>query len=128
VGFGPGLTIGARRAVTEHQDLGAAVEAADVHGVSLLTARIFDYRWRFDNPLALNLFLGAARYAALTPAYGFYYGAGLQWRNILPHWDVGIDLRYAAKVDRVNPAPPPQGQPYGYHDITYGTLYVSRKF
>ena len=128
VGFGPGLTLGARRAVSEHQDLGAALEADDVHGVSLLSARIFDYRYRFDNPLALNLFLGAARYAALTPAYGFYYGAGLQWRNILPHWDVGIDFRYASKVDRVNPGPPPQGQPYGYHDITYGTLYVSRKF
>jgi len=128
VGFGPGLTLGARRAVSEHQDLGAALEAADVHGTSLLSARIVDYRYRFDNPLALNVFLGAARYAELTPAYGFYYGAGLQWRNILPHWDVGIDVRYAAKVDRVNPPPPPQGQPYGYHDITYGTLYVSRKF
>jgi hypothetical protein len=96
--------------------------------VSLLSARIVDYRWRFDNPLALNLFLGAARYAEVTPAYGFYYGAGVQWRNILPHWDIGIDVRYAYKVDRVNPPPPPQGKPYGYRDITYGTLYVSRKF
>jgi hypothetical protein len=128
VGFGPHLTLGARRAASEHQDLGAALEADDVHGVSLLTARILDYRYRFDNPLALNVFLGAARYAAVTPAYGFYYGAGLQWRNVLPHWDVGIDFRYASKVDRVNPPPSPQGQPYGYHDITYGTLYVSRKF
>ena len=128
VGFGPGLTLGARRAVTEHQDLGAALEADDVHGVTLLSARIVDYRYRFDNPLALNLFLGAARYPEVTPAYGFYYGAGLQWRNILPHWDVGIDFRYASKVDRVNPPPPPEGQSYGYHDITFCTLYVSRKF
>jgi hypothetical protein len=128
VGFGPHLTLGARRAASEHQDLGAALEADDVHGVSLLSARIVDYRYRFDNPLALNVFLGAARYAALTPAYGFYYGAGLQWRNILPHWDVGIDFRYASKVDRVKPPPTPQGQPYGYYDITFGTLYVSRKF
>jgi len=128
VGFGPHLTLGARRAASEHQDLGAALEADDVHGVSLLSARILDYRYRFENPLALNLFLGAARYAAQTPAYGFYYGAGLQWRNILPHWDLGIDVRYAAKLDRVTPLPPPGGQPYGYYDITYGTLYVSRKF
>jgi hypothetical protein len=128
VGFGPHLTLGARRAVSEHQDLGAALEADDVHGVSLLSARMVDYRYRFDNPLALNLFLGAARYVALTPAYRFYYRAGLQWRNVLPHWDVGIDFRYASKVDRVNPPPPPEGQPYGYHDITLGTLYVSRKF
>jgi hypothetical protein len=131
VGYGPHLTIGARRAASEHQDLGAALEADGVHGVSLFGARIIDYRYRFDNPLALNLFLGAARYAALTPAYGFYYGAGIQWRNVLPHWDVGIDLRYASKVDRVRSVPgePQSGyRPDAYYDITYGALYVSRKF
>ena len=130
-GFGPHLTIGARRAASAHQDLGAALEADDVHGVSLLGARFIDYRYRFDNPLALNLFLGAARYAALTPAYGIYFGAGLQWRNILPRWDVGFDLRYASKVDRVRSLPSePQGgyRPDAFYDITYGTLYVSRNF
>jgi hypothetical protein len=130
-GYGPHLTIGARNAVTEHQDLGAALEADDVHGVSLLGARIVDYRYRFNSPLALNLFLGAARYAAATPAYGFYYGAGLQWREVLPHWDVGIDYRYASKVDRVRVLPTdPQGGYRGdaYYDVSLGTLYVSRKF
>jgi hypothetical protein len=130
-GYGPHLTVGARRAASEHQDLGAALELDDVHGVSLLSARIIDYRYRFDNPLALNLFLGAARYAAATPAYGFYYGAGLQWRNVLPHWDVGIDFRYASKVDRFryNPGEPQGGyRPDAYYDISLGTLYVSRKF
>ena len=130
-GFGPHLTIGARRAASAHQDLGAALEADDVHGVSLLGARFIDYRYRFDNPLALNLFLGAARYAALTPAYGIYFGAGLQWRNILPRWDVGFDLRYASKVDRLRSLPSePQGgyRPDAFYDITYGTLYVSRNF
>jgi hypothetical protein len=130
-GFGPHLTVGARRAASEHQDVGAALEVDDVHGVSLLSARIIDYRYRFDNPLALNLFLGAARYAAATPAYGFYYGAGLQWRNVLPHWDVGIDFRYASKVNRIRSLPSdPQGgyRPDAFYDITLGTLYVSRKF
>lgn len=131
VGFGPHLTIGARRAASEHQDVGAALEADGVHGLSLISARIVDYRYRFSNPLALNLFLGAARYAAPTPAYGFYYGAGLQWRNILPKWDVGIDFRYASKVDRIRTLPSdPQGgyRPDAYYDISLGTLYVSRKF
>ena len=99
--------------------------------MSLFGARFFDYRWRFDNPVALNLFIGVARYVAPTPAYGFYYGAGLQWRNVLPKWDVGIDLRYASKINRIRILPSdPQGgyRPDAYYDITYGTLYVSRKF
>jgi Capsule assembly protein Wzi len=130
-GYGPQLTLGARTAASEHQDLGAALEVDDVHGVSLVGARILDYRYRFNNPLALNLFLGAARYAAATPAYGFYYGAGVQWRDVLPHWDVGIDCRYAAKVDRLRSLPTdPQGgfRPDAYYDISLGALYVSRKF
>jgi len=129
--YGPHLTLGARRAVSEHQDLGAALEADDVHGVSLVGARILDYRYRFYGPLALNLFGGAARYAAPTPAYGFYYGAGLQWREVLPHWDLGIDYRYASKLDRVRSLPTdPQGgyRPDAYYDISLFTLYVSRKF
>ena len=96
-----------------------------------MSARIVDYRYRFDNPLAINLFLGAARYAAASPAYGFYYGAGLQWRDILPHWDLGVDYRYAAKVDRLRNLPTdPQGgyRPDAYYDITMGTFYISRKF
>jgi hypothetical protein len=130
-GYGPHVTVGARRAVTEHQDLGAALEADDVHGASLLSARIIDYRYRFGNPLALNLYLGAARYAAPTPAYGFYFGAGLQWRDIVPKWDIGADYRYANKVDRVRYLPSdPQGgyRPDAYYDISVVTLYVSRKF
>jgi len=130
-GYGAHLTIGARRAASAHQDLGAALEADDVHGLSLLSARIIDYRYRFESPLAFNLFLGAARYAAPTPAYGFYYGAGLQWRDLLPHWDVGIDFRYASKVDRLRtlPSDPQTGyRPDAYYDISMGTLYVSRKF
>jgi hypothetical protein len=133
VGAGPSLTIGARRMVSEHQDFGAALEADDIHGVSLLSARIIDYRWRFHNPLAVNVFLGASRYAAATPAYGFYYGAGLQWRDLLPHWDLGFDYRYAAKVDRLRtqPSDPPESigyRPDAYYDVSMARLYVSRKF
>jgi hypothetical protein len=131
VGYGPHLTIGGRRAASEHQDLGAALEADGVHGLSFLGARFFDYRYRFDNPAALNLFIGVGRYAAPTPAYGFYYGAGMQWRNVLPNWDVGIDLRYASKINRLRtlPSDPQGGYRFdAYYDITLGTLYVSRKF
>jgi hypothetical protein len=131
VGVGPHLSVGARRAASEHQDLGAALEADGVHGLSLFGARIFDYRYRFDNPLAFNLFLGVARYAAPTPAYGLYFGTGLQWRDVLPRWDVGVDFRYASKVNRIRTLPSdPQGgyRPDAYYDISLGTLYVSRKW
>jgi hypothetical protein len=131
VGVGPHLTIGGRRAASEHQDLGMALEADGIHGLSLIGARFFDYRYRFQNPMALNLFIGVGRYAAPTPAYGPYFGAGLQWRNILPNWDVGCDLRYASKINRIRTLPSdPQGgyRNDAYYDITYGTLYVSRKF
>jgi hypothetical protein len=130
-GLGPYLAFGARRAVSDHQDLGVALEGDGVHGSSLLGARILDYRYRFDGPLALNIFAGAARYAAATPAYGFYFGGGPQWRNILPGWDVGLEYRYAAKVDRVRVLPTdPQGgyRPDAYYDFTMGTVYISRKF
>jgi hypothetical protein len=130
-GYGPHLTIGARNAVTENQDLGAALDADGVHGVSLIGARFLDYRYRFNGPLALNLFMGAARYAAATPAFGLYYGAGLQWREVLPHWDVGIDYRYASKVDRIRVLPSdPQGgfRTDAYYDISLATFYISRKF
>jgi hypothetical protein len=129
--YGPHLAFGARNAVTESQDLGAALEVDDVHGVSLFGARFLDYRYRFANPLALNLFVGAARYVAATPAYGIYFGGGLQWRDVLPHWDIGVDYRYASKVDRIRSLPTdPQGgyRTDAYYDITLGTLYISRKF
>lgn len=29
-----------------------------------------------------------------TPAYGFYYGFGLEWRDVVPHVNIGIDLHY----------------------------------
>jgi len=129
--YGAHVALGARRAVSEHQDLGVGVEADDIHGLSLVSARILDYRYRFTGPLALHLIGGAARYATATPAYGFYFGTGLQWRNIVPHWDLGIDYRYAAKVDRLRFLPTdPQGgyRPDAYYDVSMGTLYVSRKF
>jgi hypothetical protein len=129
--YGPHVALGARRAVSDHSDLGVAVEADDIQGLSLISARIFDYRYRFNGPLALNIFAGATRYATATPATGFYFGGGLQWRNILPHWDLGIDYRYGDKIDRLRSLPSdPQGgyRPDAYYDISMVTLYVARKF
>src|SRR4029079_326303 len=82
------FAIGARRAVSERSDLGVRAEFDDIDGNMLFSVRALDYRYRFHNPLAVSLFLGASRLDLATPAYGYYYGAGVQWRNLLPNIDV----------------------------------------
>jgi hypothetical protein len=130
VSFGPHLGLGARREVSQHQDLGVRVEADDIRGHALVAVRALDYRYRFRGPLALNAFLGAARYALATPAYGWYLGTGLQWRELLPGWDLGLDYRYGVKIARQHDLPSdPQGnRPDSFYDINSLSLYISRKF
>jgi len=130
---GPYFAIGARRRVSDHQDLGVALEDAAISGRSLLSVRIVDYRYRFNGPLALNAFVGASRYSLATPAYGLYFGAGPQWRNVLPGWDVGLDYRALINAQRLRDLstdPDPLGSPKNdsFHTIFALTLYVSRKF
>jgi hypothetical protein len=127
---GAHVGVGVRRFVSEHSDLGARIEADDVQGHSLIGVRLLDYRYRFSNPLALNIFVGAARYALATPAYGLYYGAGVQWRNLLPGWDLGFDYRYANSVarDHLLPSDPQSAQPDSFYNISLFTLSISRHF
>jgi Capsule assembly protein Wzi len=127
----PELGFGARRAVSDHQDLGVRIEADDIHHRAFYNFRLLDYRYRFDNPLALGLFGGAARYNLATPAYGFTFGAGAQWRNLLPGWDLGLDYLYGIKVARLRVLPTDvQGgtRPDSFYDIDRLSLYLSRKF
>jgi hypothetical protein len=132
VDFGYHVGVGARRFVSDHSDLGARIEADNVQGHSLIGVRLIDYRYRFNGPLALAVFLGAARYDLVTPAYGFYAGAGLQYRNVLPGWDLGVDIRYADNVARDHLVP---GDPAtigahndSFYNIVSTTLSVSRHF
>jgi hypothetical protein len=113
------VAVGARRAVSEHSDLGARLDLDDLSGKSLAGVRLIDYRYRFHSPLALGAFLGAARYALATPAYGFYYGLGLQWRDLLPHLDLGVEARYYDSVarDRLLPSDPHTNRPDSFYDI-----------
>jgi hypothetical protein len=128
---GPHIGIGARREVTEHQDFGARLEIDEMRGHALYTFRALDYRYRFNGPLALGLFGGAARYDLVTPAFGFLIGAGAQWRNVLPGWDLNLDYRYGIKVARLRDlSSDSQGgtRPDSFYDISALGLYVSRKF
>jgi hypothetical protein len=133
---GAHLGIGARRQVSEHQDLGVAIEADDLRGRSLVSVRALDYRYRFDWPLALDLFVGASRYSLQTPAFGWYFGVGPQWRNVLPGWDLEVNYRYGIKISRVRSLPwePQAGtlqggyRPDAFYNVYLWTLGVSRKF
>lgn len=118
------LAFGARRSVSDHSDLGARVDLDDLGGHSLAGVRLIDYRYRFNGPLAVLGFLGAARYALATPAYSFYYGAGLQWRDVLPHLDAGVEARYYDSVarDRLLPSDPHTKLPDSFYDI-WGAVF-----
>ncbi|HEV2270411.1 MAG TPA: capsule assembly Wzi family protein [Steroidobacteraceae bacterium] len=129
----PYFALGARRRVSAHQDLGVAVEADDISGRNLVSVRMLDYRYRTGWPLAFNAFVGASRYALATPAYGLYAGGGLQWRDVLPGWDIGLDYRtvlYAQRERDLPTDPEPLGtaKPDSLTNISSWTLYVSRKF
>ena len=129
--IGPHVAIGARRKVSTHQDLGVRLEADDIDGRSLLSVRMIDYRYRFNGPLAIGAFLGASRYSLATPAYGLYLGAGLQWRNLLPGWDLGLDYRNVVDAARQRdlPSDPQTGfRPDAFTSFYSWTLYISRKF
>jgi hypothetical protein len=132
VGYGPHFAIGARRAVSENNDLGVRVEVDQVDGHNLLGVRPVDYRHRFGDWLGVGLFAGVARYNLATPAYSLYAGVGVQWRNVIPKWDLGADFRYAQNVARdhlvASDAPVIGPRPDSFYKIETGLFYISRHF
>ena len=127
----PHVGLGARRAVSRHSDLGVRLELDEVDGEYLLAVRALDYRYRFSSPLALTAFAGAARYDLATPAYGYYIGAGVQWRDLLNGLDVNLDFKYADKVARDKLLPTDPGtdpRPDSFYDVTAATLSLSYRF
>jgi hypothetical protein len=128
--FGPHFAVGARRAVSDTNDLGARVELDQIDDHLLIGLRALDYRHRFASPLTFSLFGGVARYNLATPATSIYAGMGAGWRNIMRKWDLDLDLRYAQNVARDHVlATDPQGlRPDSFYKIESATLYLSRHF
>jgi len=128
--FGPHFGIGARRAVSKHNDLGVRLELEQIDGHSLVGARFLDYRHRFNGSLAFGAFVGAARYNLATPAYSMYGGVGTQWRDVAPKWDLNLDFRYAQNVarDHVLASDVRGVRPESFYKIESLTLYLSRRF
>ena len=128
--YGPHVALGARRAIAENDDLGVRVEFDEVQKHSLIGFRPLDYRHRFGEHLALGLFAGVARYSLETPAYSIYGGVGVQWRDVLPKWDVGMEFRYAQNVarDHVFPTDPPGVRADSFYKIESAIAFLSRRF
>ena len=118
-----------RRDVTKNGDLGVRAEFDDFRG-PMIALRVLDYRYRFDQHLAIGGFFGFARYSGPTPAQGYYAGAGLTWRDLLPHWDLSLDERYFDHVQRnkVLPSDPQNGDTVEWYAMQAASLYLSRRF
>jgi hypothetical protein len=126
----PHLGFGARRAVTARSDLGVRVEFDRLDERALLAVRAVDYRYRLDERLALTAFAGALRYNLATPAYGYYAGGGIQWRDLLPRCDLNLELRYGDKISRDHLLPQEAGlaQPDSFYDFNGAALSLSYRF
>jgi hypothetical protein len=122
--------LGARRSVGERHDFAVRVEIDRLDSDLLLAFRALDYRYHLSDRFAVSGFLGAARLDLGTPAYGYYLGGGGQWKDVMPGWDLNLDLRIGDKVARDNllPTDPQGGSPDNFHDISGVSLYLSYSF
>ncbi|WKE65809.1 hypothetical protein PVT67_00700 [Gallaecimonas kandeliae] len=127
---GAHLGLGARREASDHSDIGVRMELDNVDNHNFFAVRALDYRYRFNDKLAISAFVGAARYDLATPAYGYYLGTGIQYRDIMPHWDLGMDLRYGDNVarDKLLPSDPQGNSPDYFYNIAGLSLYLSYRF
>lgn len=129
----PHLGVGLRGAVSTHNDVGVRAEFDDFKGL-MVGLRLIDYRYRFNQHLALGAFAGFARYSAPTPAQGTYFGASLQWLNLWHQWDLTLEDRYFDAVQRDKLLPSDQaalqatGDPVEWYSMQAPTVYLSRRF
>jgi hypothetical protein len=121
--------IGASRRFGQNA-FGARLELDSLGSDLFLAVRALDYRRNISERFAVNAFLGAARLGLATPAYGYYLGSGVQLRNVLPRWDLNVDLRYGDKVarDNVLPTDPQGGSPDNFYDVIGISAYLSYRF
>jgi len=121
--------IGARRELRQG-NIGVRLELDDVDSDLLLAVRALDYRRHLSDRIAIGGFLGAARLDLATPAYGYYLGGGVQLKDIIRGWDLGVDLRIGDKIARDNllPTDPQGGRPDNFYDLRGVSVYLSYRF
>lgn len=128
----PHIAFGARRSVSRRSDFGVRVELDRLDDENLISVRALDYRFHYSQKLAFNGFFGAARYDYGLPAYGYYWGAGVQVKELLPNWDLSLDARHHEKLgrDKTLPDDPPSTPERTrlFFDADGITLYLSRRW
>ena len=123
------LGVGVRRELTRGS-IGARAELEDVDGDLLLAVRALDYRRHLTQRFAVTAFLGAARLDLATPAYGYYFGGGVQLKDLWPSWSLNVDVHYGDKIARDNllPSDPQGGKNDNFYDLSGLAVYLSRRF
>lgn len=129
----PHVGLGVRRKVSTRNDVGVRLELDnDVDGYRLWSFRAVDYRFRWTPHVAFAGFFGAARYDVRLPAYGWYWGLGIQYSDVLPKWDLALDARHHEKLgrDKTLPNDPPSTpeRTRMFFDMDGFTLSLSRRF
>jgi hypothetical protein len=123
--FGAGL----RRELAQGS-IGARLELDDVDGDLLLAVRALDYRRHLSRRLSLTAFAGAARLDLETPAHGWYFGGGVELKDLWPGWSLVFDARIGDKLARDNllPTDPQASRPDDFYDLRGLAVYLSRRF
>jgi hypothetical protein len=132
-GNGMHVGIGARRGLSKRGDIGMRLELDQVDGSALLSLRALDYQYRVTKRIALGAFGGFARYDYGLATNGYVWGAGVQFRDVLPKWDIGFDVRHYEKLNRdktlpTDPVPSAETHPRLYIDIDAMNFYISRRW
>lgn len=124
------IGLGVRRTLSRGNDIGVRLELDNIDSNALLAVRAFDYRFNRSERFAIGAFIGAARLDLATPAYGYYFGGGVQFKDVLAGWDLGLDLRRGDKIARDNllPSDPQGGSPDNFYDLTGLSVYFSKRF
>lgn len=128
---GAHIGVGARRSVTARSDLGVRVEVDDIGGMTAVGVRAIDYRYNITRKFSIGAYAGAMRLDAPTAAYGYYGGINGQLRDVLPSFDLTLDLRGTDKMARDVLLPgDPTTNTWGdvLYQIYSANMYLSYRF
>jgi hypothetical protein len=127
------LGLGVRRPISDQSDLGVRIERDIVNRESLWSFRAIDYRYRLNRRVAASAFAGVGRYHVGAAAFGYYWGAGAQWLDLAPGWNISVDWRNYDKLSRnrildSDPQDTSGILPRMHFDISGVSAYISRRF